>query len=221
MSFKIDFDELKFFKEQLKNFPMLDRAIPDISSSIQLFHNTLESRVKSNFTTPGTLTDVMIGRTVAPVNVGKTFLRYSLQYQDKGIPLVKYPHELEKVDVEAKFPQRKADGGITWRDKNYAWRVNVTIRSGKPVVARRNKEGRYKGFLQKDKIFARKLPNTWVENEWPTRKSDGKRAYPLVELYGPSLAKVASLTYSNDTELQKAKDRLGSDILDAIGEWYP
>ena len=221
MSFKIEFEELKFFKEQLKEFPNLTSAIPDISTAIQLFNHTLEDRVNATYATPGTLSSVMVGSSIKPSEIGKTFLRYSLQYRDKPIPLVLYPHtETVVPSSTAKYPKRMEDGGIVWKYKGYALQVNTFIKRDKSVIAKRGKSNyRYKGFLQNGQIFARKGKATW--REYPTRNFAGVRAYPLVELQGPSLSKVALYTYLDDSKVQQAKDKVGTDILNAIGKWYP
>ena len=116
MSFKVEFQELQLFKNTLKQFGDLKIALPDISTSIQLFHNTLESRVKTVYAVPGNLSSVMVGKSIKPSEVGNTFLRYSLQYQDKSIKLALYPHvESIVANTKVKYPKRMFNDGIKWK----------------------------------------------------------------------------------------------------------
>ncbi len=218
MSFKVEFQELQLFKNTLKQFGDLKIALPDISTSIQLFHNTLERRVKTIYAVPGNLSSVMVGRSIKPSEVGNTFLRYSLQYQDKSIKLALYPHtESVVANAKVKYPKRMFNDGIKWKLKGYAIQTSVYIKRTKTEVPTRKKYTNQKGFLQHGKIYARKQKRTW--DSYPTRTSEGVRA-PYTELYGPTLARLAGGLFENDAVVMSAKEKVGEDILKAMTKWY-
>jgi hypothetical protein len=218
-SFKIQFEGLEFLKKNLSTNSALSHAIPDVSIAILQFHNVLEKRVSTLYTLTDSLDSVRIGHSVQPSQVGNTFLRYSLQYRSKPVPLTKYKYVENAVSSDtARYPRRMPSGNINWVYKGYALQVKTEIRTNSPKIAKRGKGNyRYKGFLQNGKVYARMQKATW--SSFPTKFSNGVRA-PYVELFGPTLANLAESTYDKDPIVQAAKDRVGEVILEAFTDWY-
>jgi hypothetical protein len=211
MSFKIDFGkDWDTLRKTLNIDENLQRAIPDISVSILKLHNTLERRVDEQFNAPTKLSSVMIGSSVKPEALGKTFLRYNLQYRDKSIPLAQYGHTETKIpSPNAKVPIRISDRFIRWKPKGYAIQTEVSVRKGKPQIPRRVGGVNAKGFLQYGRILARKQKATWINVQ------DNIRA-PYSELYGPSLMTLANKVYDTDKQVANAVDNLQIDIIEAL-----
>lgn len=217
-SFKIEFENLDLFKKALSKENALRKLVPDISISILKFHNALNDRVKDLYNAPGELDSVRIGHSVAPAELGKTFLRYSLQYRNKPIPLAQYPHIERAVSSDtAVWPKRLSDGFIKWTHKGYAIETQVAVRKGRMKAVRKYGKTIQDGFLQKDRIFARKQPGTW--KIFPSKNIIGVRA-PFTQLYGPSLMTLASATYDKDQTIARAKETLELEILEAMVRSY-
>jgi hypothetical protein len=217
-NFKITFGpEWDKLRKNLQSDEILARIVPDVSLAILKLNNVLEDRVKSIFNAPGSLNSVRIGNTVAPESLGKTFLRYSLQYRDVPIPLAKFPYTETRVSANAKYPNRLSNGFVRWTPKSYAIETKVAIRKGKFLIAKRGNKYTQKGFVNEGRILAREQKATW--STFPSKNVTGVRA-PFSELYGPSLATLAAKVYDVDPVVAKAKERVQEDILDAVIRGY-
>lgn len=220
-NFKIDFgSEWNTLRKNLSESSYLAKAVPDVSIAILKFHNSLENRIEELYNTPYGLSRVMLGSSVKPGALGKTFLRYGLQYRDKAIPLGEYKHTVEDSSSLSSAPLRLNNeplGFVVWNRYRWSKKIRMEIRKRKVTGARRggnfSKLSGFKMNAEPNKIFARETNATW--STYPTKGVKGTRA-PYSELYGPSLAILASSVFDKDKKIDKAKDTLADDILDAI-----
>ncbi len=213
-SFKIEIDGLKEFKEALKSDTLLQRNTPFIGTSILGLHKILESRIETLFNAPSSLSSVLVGKSVKPDAVGKTFLRYSLQYRNVPIPLAKYPYTIENSSSISSAPIRGKNGYVFWKKGQYSKNVKVSVRKGKPSIARQpgGNFDKRRGFVQGKDIKARLTAKTW--DRYPVRFDQGQRA-PYSTLFGPSLADLANKVYE---QAEKGRDRVVSSALDKVSE---
>lgn len=225
---KLEITGLEEFKKAFKQATSLETFMPNITSSIQLLHQTMEQSIKENYYTPGTLTDVLVGRSVKPVEQGKTFLRYRLQYNVKSISLIDYPNTTIEKAVTNAIPYEQG-GNLQHKPINKARKTTVKVKKRGGLVSFKNKSSFSKfkvttGGL--NGIYAREQEDTW--DTYPTgvtRRNGkwanvgGKRA-PYKKLFGPSLAKLAEVVYEHDTKVAKAKDRITMEIINAMAAYY-
>lgn len=220
-NFKIDFGpEWNTLRKNLKENSYLQKAVPDISIAILKFHNSLENRIDELYNVPYGLSKVMVGSSVKPEAIGRTFLRYGLQYRDKAVPLGEYKHIVEDSSSESSAPLRLNNvplGLVVWNRHRWSKKIRMEIRKGKTTGARRGgnfstKSG-FKMNAEPSKIFARETDATW--SIYPTKGVRGTRA-PYSELYGPSLVTLAGSVFDKDKKVDQAKDTLVDDMLDAI-----
>jgi len=212
-SFRIEIAGLKGFKEELKVNASLEPLIPSISSAISSFHKALEQRIRDVYTLKTPLSSVLIGRSFAPDSRGNTYLRFSLQYRRSPVPLGAYKTIIEDSSATSKAPLVKKGGFIRWTPGQWSERVSVEITRGKKLVTRGDNNYSRKGFMQGNRIMARKGSNTW--KEFPTRGYAGVRA-DYKPLFGPSLSRLALITYDNDSYIAKSKDIMEASIARAM-----
>ena len=221
MGFKIEFGkDWDILRKGFNNNEAIQRALPDISISILKFHNTLERRVQELYNIPGTLSDVMIGSSKKPEALGKTFLRYNLQYRDKPIALAKFPWTSVASDSLSKAPLRREPlGSVHWKEGKYSKDIYVRIRKGStPSRARRGGNfDKRRGFFTGTNIKAREASATW--NKFPTKGSEGVRA-AYSTLYGPSLMTVANVVYDKDKQVALAMENMQDEIVNALMRGY-
>lgn len=220
-SFKIDFGpDWDKLRKSFKTNEAVQKAVPDISMSILKFHNVLEKRVSDLFNTPGKLSDVMIGRSVAPSEIGKTFLRYNLQYRDIPVALNRFNYTSNAVGSLSIAPLRSEPlGRVHWKKGKYSKKLMFNIRKGKPqgqrIGGNFSKQG---AFIGPDrKIMARTTSSTW--DRYPKKGFAGIRA-PYQELFGPSLMTIANKVYDKDTQVHKAFEQMQIDIANALVKGY-
>lgn len=221
-NFKIDFGkDFEALRKNLQQDATLARIVPDLTISMLKLNNTLERRVNELFNAPGTLSDVMRGRTIKPSELGKSFIKFSLQYEDKPIPLIEYGVTQSGIlpGVESIAPLTKEPlGAVHWKKGNYSRKVTVQIRKGTTVGTRLggNFSG-LSGFLidknGRSGVFARTTGATW--DRYPKEGFAGTRA-PIVELYGPSLAQLASKVFDKDKQVDNAVLAMQDSIINAI-----
>ncbi len=223
MSFKITpGPEWDILRKSLQTAVTIQKIIPDVTVAILKFHNTLERRVGELFTAPDKLSSVMIGSSRAPSEIGKTFLRYSLQYRSKPIPLSAYEQSTTSVENDkAKIPYRLRPNYVRWTPAKKVRVTKTYVRRGKGVIPRRIKGSRFEGFYQskggQNWILARKQQATWIT--YPGVGEEGTRA-PIQQLWGPKLITLASKVYDVDKEVEKAKETLQNDVINAILKSY-
>lgn len=223
-NFKVQIEGLDILKKGIQQDETLRKIVPDVSIGILKFHNTLERRVGELFTNKNKLTSVLIGRSVSPASLGKTFLRYSLQYQNKPTPLSDY--EVTESDSNSissapiRIPPGDVKGGVRWRKGKYSKEYKVAVRRGKSkvqkVYGKKTLAFRTRGKNSTVLLLARKR-QTWRVR--PTRGKFGIRT-KLSIVYGPSLANLASSTYDKDAQTQKALVTLQNDIIKAFTRYY-
>lgn len=218
-----DFKEIKsFFSKgmQLSTFEV------EFTQAVLLTTAVIDKRVKALYNAPGVPSDVMIGKSVKPEALSKTFIRYGLQYRDKKIPLIKYPYSVRETKVRNAIPfQTLTSEGPYFKPINKARIVSVRVKKQKSTnLTKRNTK--FKKFFVDNSymkgIFARDTNETW--SELPTRSAGGrivggKRA-KYHELYGPSLADLAETVFKHDPEVQKALDNIPEVLLKSIGKYY-
>jgi len=220
MSFTIKFDNLEQISKNLSAMPSeaLNKVVPDINLAISKFHNTLETRVKSNYTLKRELGSVQIGSLASSkTSIG---LEYELVYKDVPEPLIGYSYkQSDFFTVKNSIPFLTRSGFVKYTPVNKARSVKVNSRNaGSPAIPRvRTKSGRSK-FLAtvggKKRIMARLTPDTWAS--MPSFKNpDGIRA-PYKELFGPSLATLAEITYTKDRKMEVARDHLADEVRNAL-----
>lgn len=218
MSFTITFDELKKLSDNLIPSDSLNKIVPDINSSIAKFHNTLEGRVGSLYKNKQSLDSVKVSSGL--VGKGSLSLDYELVYRDIPTPMTDYEYKQSAFfKVKNSIPFGLANGFVKYTKVNKARSVRVNIRnSGSPSVPRVRTE--YKKFLGnvkgKERILVRLQKATWLQIP-NVNNPDGTRA-PYRELFGPSLAKLANITYDKDSQMETARDTLGDDILTAFSK---
>jgi hypothetical protein len=223
---KLEITGLEEFKKAYKEATSLETFMPNITSSIQLLHHTMEQSIKDNYFAPGSLTDVLVGRSVKPVAQGKTFLRYQLQYNMKSISLIDYPNTtVEKVVTNA-IPYEQG-GSLRHKPINKARKTTSKVIKRGGLVSFNSKFGKFKVTTKgMHGIYARKQEDTW--DTYPTGVTErngkwtnvgGTRA-PYRKLFGPSLAKLAEVVYEQDAKVAKAKDNVTRDIINAMVAYY-
>lgn len=217
------FKEIKsFFSKgmQLSTFEV------EFTQAVLLTTAVIDKRVKALYNAPGIPSEVMIGKSVKPEALSKTFIRYGLQYRDKKIPLIKYPYSVRETKVRNAIPfQTLTSEGPYYKPINKARIVSVRVKKQKgPNLTKRNVK--FKKFLVNNSymkgIFTRDTSETW--EELPTRSAGGrivggKRA-KYHELYGPSLADLAETVFKHDSEVQKALDNIPDRIIKSMDKYY-
>jgi hypothetical protein len=221
-SFKLRVEGLDEIKRSFKADSSIEKILPNVTLAMLKFNNVLEQRIEELYNAPGSLSDVMIGHSIRPEELSKTFLRYSLQYRDKPIRLIEYPSSQSGIlPVLSKAPLRKEPlGPVHWKQGRYSRKITVNKRKDKPEGARLggnfSKRTAFYGF-DKRGIFARETDKTW--SELPKTGSYGKRA-PFKELYGPSLMTLANALYDKDSKVKRAVTTLEEDIIKAMVSFY-
>jgi hypothetical protein len=225
---KLEITGLKEFKEAYSKATSLETFMPNITSSIQLLHNTMEQSIKENYYTPGSLTDVLVGRSVKPVKQGKTFLRYQLQYKVKSISLIDYPNSTVEKDVTNAIPYMQG-GSLQHQPINKARKTTVKVKKRGGLVSFKNKSsfGKFKVTSKGMRgIYVREQEATWDTYPTGVQKINGKwtnvggKRASYRKLFGPSLAKLAETVYVHDAKVAKAKDRVTTDIINAMASYY-
>ena len=160
-SFKIEFgSDWDKLRKSFSTNDALQKAMPDIAISILKVHNVLEKRVDDLFNMPMKLSSVMIGSSAKPAALGKTFLRYNLQYRRKAIPLSNFrPLSVSKVIVRNAIPVIKEDGSRGQIPINKARITKVQVRKSRTDNSTRNPQYFY--YAKKKRILARNQQDTW------------------------------------------------------------
>lgn len=218
MSFTIKFDDLEKISKNILPSDTLNKIIPDVNSAISKFHNTLEARVRSLYKNKKPLDSVLVKSSFSSTKVG---LDYQLVYKDVKVPLASYPYTQAKVTVENSIPFGMKNGWVRYTKVNKARSVKVTVRSsGSPTLPRvRTAYKKFVGGVRgRERILVRLQKATWLQipNEL---NPDGIRA-PYRELFGPSLARLAEITYDRDAQMQTAKDQLANEISNAFAKGW-
>ena len=213
-NFKIDFGkDFDKLKQNLRTETLMQKVLPDFSESILKLHNTMERRIETLFNAPTKLSSVMIGGSIKPELIGKTFLRYSLQYRFKSIKLSDYPHtETSTIDIRNAIPFRKPSGSKGYTPINKAIITRVSMRKGKTILPRRVKGSPLKGFLLHGNIVSRTKKATWIAI--PILQGDSSTGVRtnLQTLFGKPLSSLALKVYEVDKEVAKAKDNVQQDL---------
>ena len=156
-----------------------------VGQAAKLVHSELRSGVAQLYKAPGDLNSVLIGGSISDATFGKFVLKNiegAIEYKDKPIQLVKYYESSFMGNLPLPPLPKKKEGRV----------FKVEIRRGR----KRRVFGRYKhgGFIpNKDGTFT--MGKIMLERV-------GKKRYPLVQLYGPSLAQLAQIIYT--TRVNKA-----------------
>lgn len=215
MSFTIKFDDLEQISKNIMPSDILSRIVPDVNSAISKFHNTLETRVRSLYTNEKSLDSVLVRTAFSGSKIG---LEYQLVYKDVKTPLTAYAYkQSDPFEVENSIPFGMKNGWVRYTKVNKATSVRVTVRkSGAPSLPRiRTTFKKFLGNVRgRKRILVRLQEATWLQipNEF---NPDGIRA-PYKELFGPTLARLAEITYDRDTQMQAAKDHLADEISNAF-----
>jgi len=227
MAFKIQFEGLELLKKQLKKDVSLKSIIPDVSLSLLKYHNALEQRVEEVFTAKDKLSDVMIGKSVKPAELGGTFLKYSLQYRFKPTPLEKFKYTLSTVSTPTAYiPFQMPNGKLRYRKSPTSVKVMTEVVKGRKVTSRKSKRSAFKGFYVPDstrkpifrnKIFARRQKRSW--DEYPSMESFGVHA-PIVRLFGPALSRRAEIIVNKDRKFEKFKTALADELITHFLNYY-
>jgi hypothetical protein len=223
---KVSIAGFKEIKEFFKTGLELSTHEVELTQSMLMVAATIDRRVKDLYNAPGVPSSMMIGKTIKPEALGKTFLRYGLQYREKEIPLIDYPHMLKEVSVRNAIPFKTLTS-----EKTYFLPINKAVQ----VTSKVRKRGGYavkqtrtpfKKFLVDNGymrgIYTRDSKSTW--DEVPTRSPDGKivggRRSSYHQLYGPSLAKLADIVYAHDSEVQASIDNVPETLIASINRYY-
>lgn len=212
-NFKIEFDEVKNLKKTFGKGA--SEAITEaMTDSILNFHKLLESRVNTLYAAPGLLSDVRIGKTINLEGSGRTILRYSLQYREKAIPLHEYPFDERASASFSSHPKRLGGneglGYVKWTRGQYSYDYPVEVRRGRPKL-QENRKG-YKPFVRNGILVSRKR-QTWHVR--PSYGIKGTRTKLYIK-FGPSLARLAEVTYDKDPYVNQAIDILDSVLADEL-----
>lgn len=219
-NFKVHVDGLAELKSWLKKDNMAATVVPDVSLAILKFHNVLERRVGEVFTAKNSLNSVMIGRSVSNAQLGNTLLRFSLQYQDKPLPLSDFDFEVDSAKLPGALstaPLRVGKGPlgfVKWTLGEWSHRVAVKVRRNREQTSRT----RQPVFESKGKLLARNTGATWAI--YPSKGEKGDRTDMTDFLFGPSLAAQARGIYENDATAQAAKEKMTDEIVTAFAEFY-
>ena len=228
-SFKIDFGpDWAKIKKAFATDQVMQRAIPDISISILKLNNVLEQRVADLFNAPAKLSSVMIGHANKPSELGATFIRYSLQYRYKPIPLIDFgPFGVIPSSSVSIAPLRANGaplGAVNWQEGKYSKVLSFNVRRGKPTGARVggnfSKQAAFAVIGNpyiKDGIYARATTSTW--DRYPTKGNTGTRSN-YVQLFGPSLSQQAAGVFAKDKKVAAQFNIMQTDILNAIVKAY-
>ena len=219
MNFKINLKEFEFFKTQLKKDQNLSRAIPDITSSILKFNNSLETSVEKKFNVPEgmSLNDVWVGKTVNNQNIGNTLLRFSLQYRHVNIPLYKFPFQLHHLSgVESTAPLRKNGdplGFVKWTVGEWSWEVETFVLKGIPFINHTVQPIFYNKWNGKGLLRFRAGDATW--STLPTKNVKGLRA-PTLPGWGMSLSQMVKYSLATDDNLRQMRYNMGTEIINSL-----
>lgn len=216
-NFKIKIEGLELLKESLKQSSDLQNIVPDVTLALLKFHNALESRVGTVYTSNRKLSSVFIGNSVKPESLSKTFLRYSLQYRYKPIELIEFNPQVSPSDAISSAPLKKPGGMIKWTKGKWSKSVTVEPRRGHRKVGRLTKRSKFKVFYVGDHLVARKQKATW--KTFPTKGFAGVRA-PIAVAYGPSLSQQAEKLYNTDPRVKTSVETLQTDIINSFLKYY-
>lgn len=219
MNLKIQFKGLEELKKRFSEIENPEQKLAKSSNSILNFHKELEKRVQTLFYAPSSLESVRIGRTVPLDRVGRTLLRFSLQYRYKAIPLNQYPYKENKSSSYSSAPTRKASkdglGYVKWKRGQYSKDYPVAIRKNKykqQGIAGKGSKGGY-AFKTPNGHLVRRKRQTWHIR--PSFGVLGIRS-KLQLMYGPSLSQLAASVLEKDTYMQNEFERLIDDMMDSL-----
>lgn len=224
---KLNIEGLAEFKQVFKDIPSFDIAVPDVSIAILKVHNVLEDRISKLYFTPGRLSDVLLGKSVKPINIGKTFLTYGLQYRERAVPLAQYPFtESSLFDSGSKAPLRRggksALTAVHWKSGAWSKRVTVKIRKGRSAQGARRggNASKLRGFFTGTNIKAREQQATWLQQPTLGVSTGDENRAPYSTLYGPSLATLAQSLWEKDVDVQNAVEKVSATIIDSFINYY-
>lgn len=215
-NFKIHIEGLDLLKQWLKTSQDASLAMPDVVAAVMKFEAAMELRVHDVFTCSHSLNSVLIGK--SSVDMGKTLLRYSLQYKYKPVPLHDFKYSLSLSNSISSAPLRLFNdplGYVKWTPGEYSTTVTSYVMAGKPQTNLRNMQQTY--MDRNGNLRARQNENTW--SVLPTKGVHGVRAKTLA-LFGPSLAAQAEGVYEHDSYIQHAKEKMETEIINAFLRAY-
>ena len=219
MNFKIKFEGLDELKNKLDTLEHPEDRLGLASESILKFHSVLDKRVQTLFNVPYGLDRVRIGHTVPLERIGKTLLRFSLQYRHTPVPLGDYGMQISASSSESsaptRFPKDDPDTLVRWKKGKYSKDYKIAVRKGKAVIHGKAGKGAKGGhaFLlttkTKANFIVRRKRQTWHFR--PTFGRLGTRT-KLQIMYGPSLSTIASSVFQKDYQVQQALEKLAEEL---------
>lgn len=212
---KIELKELELFKKQLKNDVSLERLIPDITIAVERFANQFEDRFQKVYKTKLDLNSLRFGGKVKPSEVGKTYLKYGLQYRFKPTKLNDFNYILipSRSYSVAHIYQHRIRGQFSTGVIS-----KVTKRKGQLQVDRLtgHKVFKGKGYYE-GKLMVRRKSETWAAK--PTRGFEGKRTV-VQEAIGVPLNVLAGGLIEHDTEVKSYLDQFELSIIKTFSNFY-
>lgn len=167
-----------------------------LKTTIGLFstqlHSSLRFAIKRTYAIDKSLDSVLIGNSISITKRGEGFLENNLNYLDKNLRLAEFPLNTFMGNIN---PSASIPGQV----------VQVSIRRGTSKIVYGRKG--YGGFLRK------RSENVKV-NQIFERQT--KRRKPIKPLYGIGLAKMARIMYDYDSDVQKVKNKLSTEILSLL-----
>lgn len=212
--FTVEILGLEEIRNSFNSGELVKKLKPAFGLAVRRVHNVIASEVKKRYNTSKELSGVMLGgRTISDVSYANTILSSSLQYKHVPLNLAQFVTEETKVVTRTTAWFKGNDKVL--HQKNWAMQVNAAILRGesKPVMGLRSYNSRG-AFLLKGrhpwKVAIRTTAATWNE---PLSVSLTRAPYK--QLYGPSLAEMASnVYYSAPVQAEIAK--LESTIIDGF-----
>lgn len=216
MNFKIKFEGLDELKKKLDTLEHPEDRLGLASESILKFNSVLDKRVQALFNVPYGLDRVRIGHTVPSERIGKTLLRFSLQYRHIPVPLGDYLVSESNSNSISAAPLRKPPsnptGFVKWKRGRYSKDYKVAIRKGRSELQGKAGKGAIGGHafrLPTENFLVRRKRQTWHTR--PTLGKVGIRT-KLQIMYGPSLSTIASSVFQKDAQVQQALEKLAEEL---------
>lgn len=208
---RIDLRSLELFKEQLKRDSSLTVLIPDITLAIEKFANQFENRFQQVYRTSARLEDLRFGGKVKPSEIGKTYLRYGLQYRFKPTKLTDFSY--------ITMPSRSISYAHIFQHRikgMYSRGVvsKVTKRKGSFQVDRLTGQ---KVFLVDGKLKSRTVDATWVSKPGKGFKGERTKVQTAV---GIPLNILAGGLVQNDTEVTTYLDQFEVSLVNIFSNFY-
>jgi len=220
MSFKIRFEGLDRLKKELQVMENPEEKLSKASGLILDLHSQLDKRIQALYNVPYGLDRARIGRTVPIERIGKTLLRFSLQYRHIPVPLgdykVKTSASSSLSSAPTRIPPDSENGYVKWKRGAYSTDSKVAIRKGRAKLqgtAGKGAKGSYAFRTPGNSFLVRRIRQTWHVR--PTLGVIGTRT-KLQIMYGPSLSALAAQVYEKDYVMQQEIDKLSSLLVDIL-----